>query len=104
MRPKNFASLTTFIGVFPRRMLGSGKKNVLLMKVDADCLGGGKHKDILRHPLLDAVNTQLHSPLHSVQRISAHSQSKVVHKQGRTLQHSFNNIVNPDADGGRRQL
>ena len=26
MRPRNFASLSTFIGVFPRRMLGSGKK------------------------------------------------------------------------------
>ena len=26
IRPRNFASFTTFIGVFPRRMLGSGKK------------------------------------------------------------------------------
>ena len=34
--------------VFPRKMLGSGKKNVLLVKVDADCLGGGKLKAVLQ--------------------------------------------------------
>ena len=38
IRPRNFASLTTFIGVFPRRMLGSEKKNVLLMKMNTDRL------------------------------------------------------------------
>ena len=47
MRPRNFASLTTFIGVFPRKMLGSGEKNVLLVKVDADCLGGGELEAVL---------------------------------------------------------
>ena len=36
--PRNLASLTTFIGIFPRKMLGSGEKNVWLVKVDADCL------------------------------------------------------------------
>ena len=35
-------------------MLGAGEKNMLLVKV----LGGGELKAVLRHPLLNAVNTQ----------------------------------------------
>ena len=74
IRPRNFASLTTFIGVFPRRMLGSGEKrkkqkqkqNVLLMEMNTDRLGGGELEAVLRYPLLNAVYTQLHSSLYSV--------------------------------------
>ena len=33
--------------LFPRRMLGSGEKNVVLVKVDADSLGGGELKTVL---------------------------------------------------------
>ena len=29
MRPGNLASLTTFVGVFPRRMLGSGENRTV---------------------------------------------------------------------------
>ena len=63
--PRNFASLTTFMGVFPRRMLGSGeeKKKVLLMEMNTDCLRGGEPEAVLSHPLLNAVYTQLHSSL-----------------------------------------
>ena len=64
--PRNFASLTTFIGVSPRRMLGSGEKTVLLMKMNTDRLRGGELEAVLSHPLLNAVYTQLHSSLHSV--------------------------------------
>ena len=66
--PRNFASLTTFIGVFPR-MLGSGekeRKKVLLMEMNTDRLRGDELEAVLRHPLLNAVYTQLHSSLHSV--------------------------------------
>ena len=79
--PRNFASLTTFIGVFPRRMLASGErkkqekgeekrkrknKHVLLMEMNTDSLRDGKPEAVLRHPLLNAVYTQLHNSLHSV--------------------------------------
>ena len=65
--PRNFASLTKFMGVFPRRMLGSGeKKNVLLMEMNTDRLRGGELEAVLSHPLLNAIYTQLHSSLHSV--------------------------------------
>ena len=65
--PRNFASLTKFMGVFPRRVLGSGeKKNVLLMEMNTDRLRGGELEAVLSHPLLNAVYTQLHSSLHSV--------------------------------------
>ena len=63
---RNFTSLTTFIGVFPRRMLGSWEKNVLLMEMNTDRLRGGELEAVLRHPLLNAVYTQPHSSLHSV--------------------------------------
>ena len=41
---------------------------------------------------------------HSVQRLAAHAQSKVVHKQGaiRAIQDSFNDVVNLDAEQGWR--
>ena len=55
-----------FYGVFPRRMLGSGKKNVLLMEMNTDRLRVGELEAVLSHPLLNAVYTQLHSSLHSV--------------------------------------
>ena len=45
-------------------MLGSGKKRIV--GESGDCLGGGELKAVLRHPLLASVNTQLHSPLHSL--------------------------------------
>ena len=41
-------------------------KTVLLMEMNTDCLGGGELEAILRHPLLNAVYTHLHSSLHSV--------------------------------------
>ena len=65
---RNISSLTTFMGVFPRRMLGSGgeKKHVLLMEMKTDRLRGGELEAVLSHPLLNAVYTQLHSSLHSV--------------------------------------
>ena len=66
IRPRKFVSLTTFIVDFPRRMLGSGKKNVLLKEMNTDRLRGGELEAVLRHPLLTAVYTQLRSSLHSV--------------------------------------
>ena len=41
---------------------GGGGEEILLVKGDADCLGGGEPKAIFRPPLLDTVKTQLHSP------------------------------------------
>ena len=74
MRPRNFASLTTFFRRFSQKDVRVwGEKTVLLVKVNADGLGGGELKTVLRHPLLDAVSTQLHSPRHSVQRLAAHA-------------------------------
>ena len=55
-----------FYVVFPRRMLGSGEKNVLLMEMNTDRLRGGELEAVLSHPFLNAVYTQLHSSLHSV--------------------------------------
>ena len=66
----------------PEKILGSGKKTVLLMKMNTDRLRGGELEAVLRHPLLNAVYTQLHTSLHSVKRLSTHTQSKVIHKQG----------------------
>ena len=63
--PRNFASLTTFIGVFPEESRG-WEKTILLMEMNTDCLRGGELEAVLRHPLLNAVYTQLHSSLHSV--------------------------------------
>ena len=73
--------------------------------MDADRLGSGELKAVLRLPLLNTVNTQLHSRLHSVYRLSAHTRSKVVHEQGaiRTIQDRFNDIVNPNAEKGWKQ-
>ena len=49
IRPRNFASLTTFIDVFfSQKNVRVWGKNVLLVKVDADCLGGGKLKAVLQ--------------------------------------------------------
>ena len=63
---KEFSFSDYFLGIFPRRMLGSGKKNVLLMEMNTDRLGGGELEAVLRHPLLNAVYTQLHSSLQSL--------------------------------------
>ena len=65
-KTKEFCFFDYFIGVFPRRMLGSVEKKVLLMEMNTDRLGGGELEAVLRHPLLNAVYTQLHSSLHSV--------------------------------------
>jgi len=43
-----------------------GEKKVLLMEMNTDSLRGGKPEAVLRHPLLNAVYTQLHNSLHSV--------------------------------------
>ena len=65
--PRNFASLTTFMGVFPQKNVRVWeKKNVLLMEMNTDRLRGGELEAVLSHPLLNAVYTQLHSSLHSV--------------------------------------
>ena len=63
--PRNFASLTTFIGVFHRRILGSGGGGGGT-EMNTDSLRGGEPEAVLRHPLLNAVYTQLHNSLHSV--------------------------------------
>ena len=42
------------------------EKNVLLMEINTDRLGGGELEAVLRHPLLNAVYAQVHSSLHSV--------------------------------------
>ena len=55
-----------FYRCFPRRMLGSGGKNVLLMEMNTDHLRCGELEAVIRHPLLNAVYTQLHSSLDSV--------------------------------------
>ena len=55
------ASLTIVIGVFSQKF-GSGKKPILLVKMDADCLGGGELKGILRHPLLADNSWQQMTP------------------------------------------
>ena len=50
---------STFFGIFPRRMLGSGgKKHVLLMEMNTDRLRGGELEAVLSHPLLNAVDRQ----------------------------------------------
>ena len=53
---------------------------------------------------MNAVNAQLLSPFHSVQRLAPHTQSKVVHKLGaiRTLQDSVHIVVNFDEQGWRQ--
>ena len=43
-----------------------GFKSVLLMEMNTDRLRGGEVEAVLRHPLLNAVYTQLHSSLLSV--------------------------------------
>ena len=43
------------------------------MKVDADCLGGGELKAVHRHPVLNAVNTQLHSSLLCLMSFCSHT-------------------------------
>ena len=65
-KTKELCFFDYFIGVFPRRMSGSGEKNVMLMKMNTDRLRGGELEAVLRHPLLNAVYTQLHTSLHSV--------------------------------------
>ena len=55
------ASLTIVIGVFSQKF-GSGKNPILLVKMDADCLGGGELKGILRHPLLADNSWQQMTP------------------------------------------
>ena len=61
--PRNFAFLTTFIGVFSQKNVRVWEKNVLLMEMNTDRLRGGELEAVLRHPLLKAVYTQLHSSL-----------------------------------------
>ena len=100
IKPRNLASLTTFIGIFPRKMLGSGGKKSIVGESGCRLSWGGELKAVLRHPLLNAVNTQLHSTLHCLTSFSSHT---VIHKQGaiHTLQNSFNDVVN--AEQGWRQ-
>ena len=64
--PRNFASLTTFMGVFSQKNVRFWEKNVLLMEMNTDRLRDGELEAVLSHPLLNAVYTQLRSSLHSV--------------------------------------
>ena len=54
-----------FYRCFPQKNVRVWGKNVLLMKMNTDHLRGGELKAVLRHPLLNAVYTQLHTSLHS---------------------------------------
>ena len=54
-----------FYRCFPQDVRVWGK-NVLLMKMNTDRLRGGELEAVLRHPLLNAVYTQLHTSLLSV--------------------------------------
>ena len=80
------------------------EKSILLVEVDAHRLWSGELKTVIGHPILNAVNAQLLSPFHSVQRLAPHTQSKVVHKLGaiRTLQDSVHIVVNFDEQGWRQ--
>ena len=55
-----------FYGCFSQKNVRVWEKNVLLMEMNTDRLGGGELEAVLRHSLLNAVYTQLHSSLHSV--------------------------------------
>ena len=67
IRPRNFASLTTFIGVFPRRMLGSGKKTYCWWKWIQTVLEVENLKQFSdTHFWMLFTHRQLHSSLHSV--------------------------------------
>ena len=55
-----------FYRCFSQKNVRVWEKNVLLMEMNTDHLRGGELEAILRHPLLNAVYTQLHSSLHSV--------------------------------------
>ena len=66
-KPKELCFFNNFYRRFsPEECLGLGKKPVLLMEMNTDRLGGGELEAVLRHSLLNAVYTQLHSSLHSV--------------------------------------
>ena len=54
------------MGVFSQKNVMVWEKTVLLMAMDTDRLRGGELEAVLRHPLLNAVYTLLHSSLHSV--------------------------------------
>ena len=55
-----------FYRCFPQKDVRVWGKTVMLMKMNTDRLRGGELEAVLRHPLLNAVYTQLHSSLHSV--------------------------------------
>ena len=51
---------------FPQKNVRVWEITVLLMEMNTDRLGGGELEAVLRHPLLNAVYTQLHSSLQSL--------------------------------------
>ena len=55
-----------FYRCFPQKDVRVWEKNVLLMKMNTNRLRGGELEAVLKHPLLNAVYTQLHTSLHSV--------------------------------------
>ena len=81
-KTKELCFFDYFYRRFSQKNVRVWEKNVLLMKMNTDCLGGGELEAVLRH-----------------------TQSKIVDKQGaiRILQDSFNNVVNFNAEMGRRQ-
>ena len=66
IRPRNLASVTTLIGIFSRMMFASGKIHTAGESGFTPSLKLGT-ENRFQHPILNAVNAQLHSPFHSVQ-------------------------------------
>ena len=65
-KTKELCFFDYFYRCFSQKNVRVWEKNVLLMEMNTDRLGGGELEAVLRHSLLNAVYTQLHSSLHSV--------------------------------------
>ena len=75
-------------------------KSLLLVKVNADRLRGGELKTVLGHPIFNAVNAQIFSPFHSVQRLAAHAQSRPRTSSNPCPSRQLNDVVNIDTEQG----
>ena len=60
-KTKELCFFDYFHGRFSQKNVRVWGKNVLLMEMNTDRLGGGELEAVLRHPRLNAVYTQLHS-------------------------------------------
>ena len=63
---KELCFLDDFYRCFSQKNVRVWEKTVLLMEMNTDRLRDGELEAVLRHPLLNAVYTQLYSSLHAV--------------------------------------